>query len=188
MPEEFDVAVIEGAVTTEESEATVRQAARARQVRHRLRRLRRHCRHPRHRGARTSSSARARCTRTCRWHAAPWWCRARSASVIDVDHDGALLPDRHYGFHRRAAARAVRFEQVRPHGYHVRAVQAQRHRLLLRSGPAVPGLGDALPDAARSCVNLGRACNGCRGLSPDANLAGRARRVRARGRGPGRFR
>ena len=94
MPEEFDVAVIEGAVTTEESEATVRKL------------------------------------------------RERAKCVIALGACAATAGIPGHGFHRRAAARAVRLEQVRPYGHHVRAVQAQRHRLLLRPGPAVPGPGD----------------------------------------------
>lgn len=48
MPDEFDVAIVEGAVTTEESEATVRSAARARGRPYSHRRLRHDSRYSRY--------------------------------------------------------------------------------------------------------------------------------------------
>ena len=136
MPEDFDVAIIEGAVTTEESEATVRS-------------LREKA------GAIIAVGA---CATTAGipgmaaegflerpgqvYDRVPSACGARGGRRHRRGLRGACVPHRQLRLHRRAAARAVRLEQDVSLAHDVRRLQAQRDELLLRKGAAVPGARD----------------------------------------------
>ena len=178
MPDEFDVAVIEGAVTTEESERLVQQPARESRGRHRHRRVRDHARAspawpPRGSSERPGTGVRQRARGVRRDDLAPRGRRRHRRRLRS-----ALLPDRQLRFHRRAAARALRLQQDLPAPRTMCAiVQAQRDGLLLPEGRHVPGPGDAggLRCALRE---PGEAVQrAAAGLSPDAEPASAARKA-----------
>ena len=118
MPEDFDVAIIEGAVTTEESEATVRS-------------LREKA------GAIIAVGA----------------CPIDSYDFIDV------LQRALYGSNKTYPSRTMCGDCKR-----------NETSCFFGKGQLCLGLVTTAGCGAK-CVNLGRPCNGCRGLSPDANLA-----------------
>ena len=142
MPDAFDVAVIEGAVTTVEAEETVRQL--------------------RERAGAVIAIGACATTAGIPGMAAAGFLRAAGpgvrprarglrrhgcAAARGVRHRrrlrGAHVPGGLPRFHRRAPACALRLEQGRAHAHDVRRLQAQRDELLLRQAAAVPGSGDA---------------------------------------------
>ncbi len=168
MPEDFDVAVIEGAVTTEASEETVRKL--------------------RERAATVISIGACATTGGIPGMAAdhfldrpsqvydqlPEACgdmitpRAVSA-VIDVDYEVRCCPIDSfdfvdvlqralYGSNKKVTTRTMCGDCKR-----------NESECFYTKGTVCLGLVTKAGCNAR-CVNLGRPCNGCRGLSPDANL------------------
>lgn len=186
MPDEYDIAVIEGAVTTQEALATVHQAReRARVV-----------------IAMGSCATTAGipglasegfdgCVSEVYAAASPEACGEMVApvpvtSVIDVDFQVRCCPVDPYDFIsvlQRAlygSNRAVRTATL------CGECRRNETECLLAQGQPCLGLVTQAGCGAR-CVALGRACNGCAGLSPDANLAQALAAAEARGVASERF-
>ncbi len=168
MPEEFDVAVIEGAVTTEASESTVRQLRERASVVITI-------------GACATTggipgmASRHFMDRPSQvYDELPVACgdmispRAVS-SVIDVDYEVRCCPidsldfvdilqQALYGSNRKVTSRTM-------------CGDCKRNETECFYTKGVPCMGMVTMAGCNArCVNLGRPCNGCRGLSPDANL------------------
>ncbi len=169
MPDEFDVAIVEGAVTTEEAEATVRRLRERARVLiavgacattagipgmaadHFLER---------------PSEVYERVPSACGDMIAP-----RSVgSVVRVDYEVRCCPvdtldfvdvlqRALYGSNKTTTTRTMCGDCKR-----------NETECFFGKGELCLGLVTVAGCGAR-CVDLGRACNGCRGLSPDANLA-----------------
>ena len=169
MPEDFDVAIIEGAVTTEESEATVRS-------------LREKA------GAIIAVGACAppaglpgmaaegvlerpgqvydRVPSACGDMGAP---RAGGA-VIVVDFEVRACPIDSYDF-IDVLQRAL-YGSNKTYPSRTMCGDCKRNETSCFFGKGQLCLGRVTTaGCGAKCVNLGRPCNGCRGLSPDANLA-----------------
>lgn len=168
MPEEFDVAVIEGAVTTEESERLVKQLREKASV----------------------VIAIGACATTAGipgmaaegfiqrpgsvYDTVPEACgemispRAVGA-VVDVDYEVRCCPIDSYDF-IDVFQRAI-YGSNKTFGTATMCGSCKRNETgcFYRKGVMCLGLVTRAGCDAR-CVNLGRPCNGCRGLSPDANL------------------
>lgn len=168
MPDEFDVAIVEGAVTTEESEATVRALRERADVLIAIGACATTAGIPgmaADRFLERPSEVYARVPAACGDMIAP-----RSvASVVDVDYEVRSCPvdtldfvdvlqRALYGSNKTVATRTMCGDCKR----NETACFFGKGRLCL-------GLVTTAGCGAK-CVNLGRPCNGCRGLSPDANL------------------
>ena len=169
MPEEFDVAVIEGAVTTEESEQLVKRLReRARVV-----------------------IAIGACATTAGipgmaaegfiqrpgsvYDTVPDACgemiSPRSVgSVVDVDFEVRCCPIDSYDFIDVLQQALYGSNKVPATATMCGSCKRNETGCFYRKGVLCLGLVTRAGCNAR-CVNLGRPCNGCRGLSPDANLA-----------------
>lgn len=168
MPEEFDVAVIEGAVTTEEAEETVR-ALRAR--------------------AKTVIAIGA-CATTAGipgmaaqsfierpatvYDRVPTACGEMIAprpvsAVIDVDFEVRCCPVDTMDF-IDVLQRAL-YGSNKTFSTKTMCGECKRNETSCFYGASTLCLGlVTVAGCGARCVNLGRPCNGCRGLSPDANL------------------
>lgn len=169
MVEDFDVAIIEGAVTTRESEETCRF-------------LREHAAHVMAIGAcactggvtgmavdglgdRTSSVYAGKAPDACGEMIEP---RPVSA-VIDVDSEVSCCPIDPYDF--VAALQRALYGSNRLPEPRTMCADCKRNETecFFNQGVLCLGLVTRAACGAR-CVNLGRPCNGCAGLSPAANL------------------
>ena len=169
MPEDFDVAIIEGAVTTEESEATVRS-------------LREKA------GAIIAVGA---CATTAGIpgmaaegfleHPGQVYDRVPSAcgdmvapravgAVIDVDFEVRACPIDSYDFIDVLQRALYGSNKTYPSRTMCGDCKRNETSCFFGKGQLCLGLVTTAGCGAK-CVNLGRPCNGCRGLSPDANLA-----------------
>ena len=168
MPEEFDVAVIEGAVTTEESEATVRKL-----------RERAKCVIALGACAATAGipgiAARNFFKRPSQvYQDVPAACGSMVVprpvgAVIDVDYTVRCCPIDTMDFIdvlQRALYGSNKFDRT---GTMCGQCKRNGTDCFFDRGQLCLGLVTVAGCGAK-CVNLGRACNGCRGLSPDANL------------------
>ena len=168
MPEEFDVAVIEGAVTTEEAERTVRQL-----------RERAKCIIALGACAATAGipgmAARNFFARpSAVYENVPVACGSMVVprpvgAVIDVDYTVRCCPVDTMDFVdvlQRALYGSNKFDRT---GTMCGDCKRNGTDCFFESGQLCLGLVTVAGCGAK-CVNLGRACNGCRGLSPDANL------------------
>ena len=168
MPEEFDVAVIEGAVTTEESEATVRKL-----------RERAKCVIALGACAATAGipgiAARNFFKRPSQvYKDVPAACGSMVVprpvgAVIDVDYTVRCCPIDTMDFIdvlQRALYGSNKFDRT---GTMCGQCKRNGTDCFFDQGQLCLGLVTVAGCGAK-CVNLGRACNGCRGLSPDANL------------------
>lgn len=169
MPEEYDVAVVEGAVTTEEARQMLLQVRERARVVIAM-------------GACATTAGIPGlaaqgfdgCVADVYDEAAPEACGAMTApmpvdSVIDVDFQVRCCPVDPYAFIsvlQRAlygSNRAVRTSTL------CGECRRNETECLLAQGQPCLGMVTQEGCGAR-CVSLGRACNGCAGLSPDANL------------------
>ena len=171
MPDEFDVAIIEGAVTTREAEETVRKV--------------------REKAAHVMSIGACAVT-----GGVPGMASNRLASrakevyadslpdasgeiidprpvsdVIEVDSEVRCCPIDPYDF--VAHLQRVLFGSNRANETRTMCADCKRNETecFFSKGELCLGLVTRAACGAR-CVNLGRPCNGCAGLSPDANLDG----------------
>ena len=168
MPDEFDVAVIEGAVTTEEAEATVRQL----------------------RGRAKCVIALGACAATAGipgmaarnffarpsqvYENVPVACGSMVVprpvgAVVDVDYTVRCCPIDTMDFVdvlQRALYGSNKFDRT---GTMCGDCKRNGTDCFFEAGQLCLGLVTVAGCGAK-CVNLGRACNGCRGLSQDANL------------------
>ncbi len=169
MPEEFDVAVIEGAVTTEEAEATVRTL--------------------RERAAKVIAIGACATTAGIPGMAAagflerpgqvyshvPTACGDMIApravdAVIDVDFQVRCCPVDTFDFVDVLQRALYGSNKSFPSKTMCGDCKRNESSCFFGKGTLCLGLVTTAGCGAR-CVNLGRPCNGCRGLSPDANLA-----------------
>ena len=98
--------------------------------------------------------------------------RARCRTYIDVDLRGALLPDRHLRL--RATCCSVRFTAriaCRRRRRCAASASTTSRGCFFGRGDFVPGAASRAAGCGARCTSLGRPCNGCAGLSPDANVA-----------------
>ncbi len=168
MPDEFDVAVIEGAVTTEESEGLVRTLRERAGVLIAIGACATTAGIPgmaADRFLERPSEVYGRVPAACGDMIAP-----RSVgSVVDVDYEVRCCPvdtldfvdvlqRALYGSNKTVTTRTMCGDCKR-----------NETECFFGKGELCLGLVTVAGCGAR-CVNLGRACNGCRGLSPDANL------------------
>ena len=140
MPDEYDVAIVEGAVTMPEHVELLETGPRDGRGRHRGRGVRDERRHPGARGRRRGRVARGRLRRRrpdgSRCDAMP---PRGVTSVIDVDYLVPGCPIDTGEYLRRALARAAGHARPHPHRADVRLVQDQREHLLLRERRDLPG-------------------------------------------------
>ena len=169
MPEDFDVAIIEGAVTTEESEATVRSL----------------------REKAGASIAVGACATTAGipgmaaegflerpgqvYDRVPSACGDMVApravgAVIDVDFEVRACPIDSYDFIDVLQRALYGSNKTYPSRTMCGDCKRNETSCFFGKGQLCLGLVTTAGCGAK-CVNLGRPCNGCRGLSPDANLA-----------------
>ena len=157
MPEDFDVAVIEGAVTTEESENLVRAL--------------------RERAAKLMASVgflsrpvevygEGHVPAACGEMISP---RPVSA-VVDVDYEVRCCPIDTLDFVDVLQAALFGSNRMRRTATMCGDCKRNETNCFFGEGTLCLGLVTTAGCGAR-CVSLGRPCNGCRGLSPDANLA-----------------
>lgn len=169
MPEEFDVAVIEGAVTTEESEATVRKL-----------RERAKCVIALGACAATAGipgiAARNFFKRPSQvYKDVPAACGSMVVprpvgAVIDVDHTVRCCPVDTMDFIDVLQRALYGSNKTYPSRTMCGDCKRNETSCFFGKGQLCLGLVTTAGCGAK-CVNLGRPCNGCRGLSPDANLA-----------------
>lgn len=169
MPEDYDVAIVEGAVTTEEAEATVR-ALRERA------------------GALIAIGA---CAVTAGipgmaaggflerpgqvYAHVPAVCRDMIAprpvsAVVPVDFEVRCCPIDPFDFIDVLQRALYGSNKAFPTRTMCGDCKRNETECFFSAGTLCLGLVTRAGCSAR-CVNLGRPCNGCRGLSPDANLA-----------------
>lgn len=168
MPEDFDVAIIEGAVTTEESERRCAACARRR--------------------ARSSPWARAPRRPAFRHgrRGVPRasWAGVRSGAVGLRRHGGAARGGRRHRRGLRGACAPIDsydfidvlqralYGSNKTYPSRTMCGDCKRNETSCFFGKGQLCLGlVTTAGCGAKCVNLGRPCNGCRGLSPDANLA-----------------
>ena len=150
MPEEFDVAVIEGAVTTEESEHLVEEQR--------------------------PGSVYDLVPEACGEMISP---RA-VGSVIDVDYEVRCCPIDAYDFVDVLQRALYGSNKIDSTATMCGSCKRNETGCFYTKGVMCLGLVTRAGCDAR-CVNLGRPCNGCRGLSPDANLPAAREACRAAG-------
>lgn len=179
MPEEFDVAVIEGAVTTEESERTVLELRRRASI----------------------VIAIGACATTAGipgmaaegfiqrpgivYDTVPDACgemiSPRSVpAVIDVDYEVRCCPIDSYDFIDVLQRALYGSNKIDSTATMCGSCKRNETGCFYQKGIMCLGLVTRSGCNAR-CVNLGRPCNGCRGLSPDANLPAAREACRAAG-------
>lgn len=186
MPDEFDVAVIEGAVTTEEAAETVRRArSRARCV--------------------ISIGACAAtggipgmasfdvegCAAAVYGDRLPAVCGTLRAPVpvsalVDVDFTVTCCPVDPFEFVRVLDAALYGSNRLAPTSVLCGQCAQSEGGCLYKQGQMCLGLVTRAGCGAK-CPALGRACNGCAGLSPDANVQAARSFAMSRGYAPERF-
>lgn len=179
MPEEFDVAIVEGAVTTEEAEATVRSLRERARVLIAI-------------GACATTAGipgmaaegfierpgevYGRVPSACGGMIAP---RAVSG-VVKVDYEVRCCPIDPYDFIDVLQRALYGSNKAFRTGTLCGSCKRNETSCFFTKGTLCLGLVTQTGCDAR-CVNLGRPCNGCRGLSPDANLEAARAACRAAG-------
>lgn len=170
MPDEFDVAVIEGAVTTAEAEQTVRRVRERARVVIAIGACA--CTAGIPGMAAASFDGRAQ---SVYGKAVPQACgdmRAPCAvsDVIDVDYEVACCPVDPYDFVE--TLQTVLYGSNRFRRTSTMCGECKRNERGCFFGRETLCLGLVTRSGCGArCPNLGRPCNGCAGLSPDANLA-----------------
>ncbi len=186
MPDAFDVAVIEGAVTTEEAAETVRRA-----------RERAGCVIAIGACAATggipgmAAPDITGCAAAVYGDAVPEACGVLRApapvsALVDVDFTVSCCPVDPFEFVRVLDAALYGSNRLAPTSVLCGQCAQGEGGCLYKRGQMCLGLVTRSGCGAK-CPTLGRACNGCAGLSPDANVGAARAFAASRGHDPARF-
>lgn len=169
MPEEFDVAVIEGTVTTEESEATVRKLREKAKAVITIGACATTAGIPGMAAANfleRPSQVYDHVPNACGEMITP----RPVGAVIDVDFEVRACPIDSYDFIDVLQRALYGSNKATTTKTMCGECKRNETNCFFEAGTLCLGLVTTAGCGAK-CVNLGRPCNGCRGVSPDANLA-----------------